>query len=429
MKTGNPRKGHAVELFNDNWVYLKVELNWLERLLVATLSRHRQDKREVERLAKSRADQAASHWWKGLVSLEGGGYDSPKPVSASGNNYQQQLEARIRASQAQGIRLALPLLVDRWQLSLFEKQTLLLALAPEVHRRYGDMYAVLTEQGMLPTLDLALRLFCRDDRTWQMGRAQLLQGKLVQCGLLQLLDDRQTHQSGLQRSLRLREDLTTFLLSEQANLDFLDHLDQLDHRVIPLCDPEIADLITITDRANALPAEVISGDAISGDAPPAISADRADLSPAVTSEESHPLFNAPNGERLLFPGRSELAKIQTIADLAHQMQIPLYQLDLTNLETHQFPALIDYLVQHRPQLLLLQGCDRWFRRDCSLTIAQIQQFLKSRYCSGQLTVFSLEVAIGVPLIWRRSITGQLTLTPAQKRSHAAATQKSIKACD
>ncbi|MEB3294821.1 MAG: hypothetical protein VKJ24_16825 [Synechococcales bacterium] len=406
-----------MEGFRDNWSYLKVELNWLERLLVTALSKYRQDKREVERLAKSRADQAASHWWKGLVSLEGGGYDSPKPTSSSPmssghQSYQQQLESRIRASQAQGVALALPMLVDRWQLSLVEKQTLLLALAPEVHRRYGDMYAVLTEQSMLPTLDLALRLFCRDDRTWQLGRTQLLHGTLAQQGLLQILEP-VPFQSGLQRSLRLHDRLTSFLLSSDPPTQWLDQWG------LSSGQPDLSAWVKFIE-----PHPVLEADAKTASNPESQAEANIPLENLATLKR-FPIGSMSgrndlrpkegwvperaSGEQWLFVGRSELEKHQTITQLARQYQLPVCQIHLAEVEPGQFPALLSYLVQLQPTLLWLQGCDHWFRRDCSLTPPQIQTFLTSRHHPGQLTLFSLEVAIGIPLIWRRSLTGELTL--------------------
>ena len=68
--------------FTDNWAYLKTELSWLDRMLMMALSRYRQDKKEVDRIAQSKADKVSSHWWKGVISLDGKvAYDEHRPNS------------------------------------------------------------------------------------------------------------------------------------------------------------------------------------------------------------------------------------------------------------------------------------------------------------------------------------------------------------
>jgi len=133
----------SVEPFSNNWAYLRTELSWLDRLLSIAVAKQRQETKELERVSRSRADRATSHWWKGLVSLEGEpAYDSPavmppQRAAASKVSYQQQLESKIQASLRQGIWLGLPMLRDRLQLNPFEKNLVLMALAPEMSRRYG----------------------------------------------------------------------------------------------------------------------------------------------------------------------------------------------------------------------------------------------------------------------------------------------------
>ena len=68
------------EGFKDNWAYLKTELGWLDRMLMMALSRYRQEKKEVDRVAQSKADKVSSHWWKGVISLDGKiAYDEHRP--------------------------------------------------------------------------------------------------------------------------------------------------------------------------------------------------------------------------------------------------------------------------------------------------------------------------------------------------------------
>lgn len=203
-----------MELFRDNWSYLKVEINWLERILLNAAAKMRKTEATTARFAKTKADRATHSWWEGLVTFEKVGYDSPPAAAPKSLPYQQQLDLRISASQTQGIPLALPALCDRHNLSLFEKQTILLALAPEVHRRYGELCGYLTgqDQVSLPNVDLALRLFCRDDRTWRQNRSQLQSGPLIRHTIL-LSSDRR-HQSFLESPLKLSPPIVNTLLAE-----------------------------------------------------------------------------------------------------------------------------------------------------------------------------------------------------------------------
>lgn len=209
-----------MDAFSDNWAYLKVELNWLERLLMMAVAKQRQETKELDAIAKTRGDRATSHWWKGVITVEKGGYDSPRPVVAhAAGNYHEQLETRIQASAQQGIFLALPQLCDRLALSRFEKQVLLLALAPEIHHRYSDLLEYLCQQN-LPTVDLALRLLCRSDQAWREGRLKFLTAPFQ--GLIQLLEDKPGPL--LKRSIKLSDDLVTFLLSDRPETGWLDKL-------------------------------------------------------------------------------------------------------------------------------------------------------------------------------------------------------------
>jgi len=129
--------GEKAEGFTDNWSYLKTELNWLDRMLMVAVARQRKEVKEVERVSQSRADRVTHHWWKGLVSLEGTtAYDDYQKPSAPGGsvkpNYQQQLDAQVQASTHRGIVLALPLLRDRLDLTLFEKNVRVATGAPSI---------------------------------------------------------------------------------------------------------------------------------------------------------------------------------------------------------------------------------------------------------------------------------------------------------
>jgi hypothetical protein len=192
-------------------------MSWLERILLNAVAKARIQEAKLNRHAKTNADRATRDWWEGIVSFEKGGYDSPPPARPATpvQSYQQQLDSRIKQSQAAGIDLVLPRLCDRYNLSLFERQAMLLAIAPEIHRRYGELCGYLAGSAGLPTVDLALRLFCRDDQAWRQGRSQLLSGTLVTEGfLLPVMASAPPVQSFLQQPLKLNPHLVSDLMGD-----------------------------------------------------------------------------------------------------------------------------------------------------------------------------------------------------------------------
>ncbi|MEM9219443.1 MAG: hypothetical protein AAGD25_34555 [Cyanobacteria bacterium P01_F01_bin.150] len=245
------------ESFIDNWAYLKTELGWLDRMLMMALSRYRQDKKEVDRVAQSKADKASSHWWKGVISLDGKtAYDEHRPnakintdriingdpkspnkagksnkitISAKKTGYQQQLDARLTASRNKGIIIALPWFRDRLKLSLFEKNLVIMALAPEVNRRYARLYRYLQSQddnhlvSDLPTVELVLRLLCRNDVEWRRARTSFHpDAPLMRHGLLMILND--SHDPFLNATLRLSDDFVDHLLAETPKPNLMEQL-------------------------------------------------------------------------------------------------------------------------------------------------------------------------------------------------------------
>ncbi|XGV98185.1 MAG: hypothetical protein ACAF41_04470 [Leptolyngbya sp. BL-A-14] len=221
----------SIEPFADNWAYLRAELNWLDRVLSLAIARQRQETKVIDRAARSRGDRVTSHWWKGLVTLEGEtAYDSPadnprRRSTLAKASYQQQLEAKIQATHQRGIPLGLPLLCQHLQLSLPEKQLVLMALAPEISRRYARLYNYLQETEQpgatgLPTVDLILRLLCRTDAEWRSLRSSLTTDSALLKQHLLALRSPQTAPL-LAHFIKLSDPLVNYLLAEQPTSDAL----------------------------------------------------------------------------------------------------------------------------------------------------------------------------------------------------------------
>lgn len=221
--------GDGTQTFPNNWAYLKTELRWLDRLLMIAVSRQKQDYKVIDQVAQTEADRATSHWWKGIVAINQAPIyeDGPPPRQPSRPvNYSQELESRIRASRQAGVTLALPDLRDRLSLTPFEKNLILMAIAPEVNRRYGRLYQFLQDDeeilGDLPTVDLCLRLLCRNDQAWQAARSRLVApDSLAERGLVEWLGEDGTL---LSQQVKLTDGLINYLLSETPEPAALDHL-------------------------------------------------------------------------------------------------------------------------------------------------------------------------------------------------------------
>ena len=111
----------------------------------------------------------------------------------------------------------------------FDMDVLLLALAPELDRRYERVYAYLQDHvgRRWPTVDLALSLFCADAVERIQRRAHFdADAPLLKNGLLHLVPEPEPAiNSLLTHVLKLDEQVTRFLL----------HQDGLDGRIAPFC--------------------------------------------------------------------------------------------------------------------------------------------------------------------------------------------------
>ncbi len=214
-----------VQPFADNWSYLKAELAWLDRVIMRSLSKQRQTNQDVERVARSAADRSTSHWWKGFIAIDPakGGSQVPKNVPQI-NHPLGRYGHRIEVSRAQNIRLALPDLIDRLELGHFERDLLILGLAPEISRRYEKLYAFLNNDETnckQPTVDLALRLFCRSDADWRDARSKLSpQSPLIKRKIIQLYHlPNSTSRSLLAKAMLISEKVVNYLLSEDMPIE------------------------------------------------------------------------------------------------------------------------------------------------------------------------------------------------------------------
>ncbi len=218
-----------------------------------------------------------------------------------------------------------------FQLSSFDLDLLLLALAPELDLRYERLYAYLQDDvtRRRPSVDLAFNLLCASAADKLARRAHLAAtAPLLHHGLLALLADPQQLQPPLlSHYLKLDSQITAFLLGQES----------LDARLLPFCE--------WAEPAGAL-----------DDLP--IGAEPRQALPALTrqvEQTRQPL-------KLYLQGPPGAGKRQVAAALAGLLQAPLLVADLTRAPTAvpEFEAALTVLARTallQPAVLYGDGLD------------------------------------------------------------------------
>jgi hypothetical protein len=390
------------ERFADNWAYLKTELQWLDRVLMLAVARQRQETKEVDRLSQSRADRVTSHWWKGIMSFkEEIAYDEHRPQAQaqssgkSSQGYQQQLETRIQLSREQGVLLGLPSLRDRLNLNLFEKNLVLLGLAPEINRRYAKIYRYLqgddpNSKTDLPTVDLVLRLLCRNDVEWRAARVHLTTASpLLQHNLLKLLAC--PNDTLLNYPVKLADPLVDYLLSEQPTMQALDFLLS---KFIAAPVPVLASRSVSTNWANLI-------------LPEPLHHRLQRLSQQVQYTRDLNLIEPGNGDRpgtlVLMVGAAGTGKTMAAEAIAHALDVPLWEVDLSRINPADYWTLLQEIEAKAPAVLLIRSAQLWLGRSTALTQAEIHRFLDQRQRLSAITLLTATFKQSVQLSWQRRI--------------------------
>lgn len=105
---------------------------------------------------------------------------------------QAEIQQRVAETQSTDVTLRLPYLQQIFDLSLFETDLLLLAIAPEIDLRYQRLYAYLQDDvtRKRPSVELALRLFCYSAAEQVSARAAFIpDSTLLDRHLLLLYED------------------------------------------------------------------------------------------------------------------------------------------------------------------------------------------------------------------------------------------------
>lgn len=441
--------------FPDNWTYLRTELNWLDRVLAGAIARQRKEKKDVDRVSKARIDQITSHWWKGLIQVDGAiAADSPAQMPQSGStkvSYQQQLDARIEASLRRGITLGLPSLCQHLELSSFEKNVMLLALAPEVSRRYGRIYNFLQETehpsaSGLPTIDLILRLLCRNDIEWRTARQSLShQSRLLQYGLVVLPPS--ATEPFLSHPVKLADAIAEYLLADAPQLSQLDSLLQtkaLPVEVLPVeverpapahsplaapLNPEplldyhavqsLTAIAHLPQPTTDLWQTLVLPDRLLADLRHL--SDRVRYAAHIDANwgfQAHCQHQpSPNGTFTLFVGTTGTGKTLAAQAIAQSLEVPCVCVDLATIDPCQTDSLLQHLLNSVPTVLLLKSAHCWFGRSPAIDAAKLRHFWHERCAAQTLTLLSVESASQIKATWRAATTHTLTFPvpgPAQR---------------
>lgn len=413
--------------FADNWAYLKTELSWLDRLLMLAIARQRKETKAIKKVALTPADNVSSHWWKGIIAVSNPGYDDCRVPAAipciKPLGYQQQLESRIQVSAQADVVLALPSLRHYLNLTLFEKNLILMALAPEINRRYGRLYHYLhtgednAAASDLPTVDLVLRLLCRNDLERRRARAKLSGAEsLIERRILRYVSPRPS--TKLSSYLQLNDEWVDYLLSEQPDQHVL-----------------FASLATPPEPVLALPAPTAATRAVKIVQPqvpwnrlilpaPLLSqlhrlpqqAAVSLLTRDFTQDLSRDAFSAPVSQVALLIGVAGTGKTMAAGAIATSLRQPLAILDLKQVQAEDFTAVLDSLASDRYPVLLIKSAQVWFGRHAPLPAAQLAQWLQRRLAEPGLTLLSAHYLHTVQARYRQQMNGGVIILPLPRKA-------------
>ena len=366
--------------FANNWAYLETELTWLERLLLVAVAQQRKNLKSVTRVAKTSSDRATSDWWQGLVAIKNRAYDdvaSQSSGQAGGQStgrpslgYQKTLDKRILLSRAKKIALGLPTMQSVLGLSLFEKKLVLMVLAPEVQVRYGKLYHYLQTgthcmAGALPTVELALRVLCRNEAERRRARVLLTGPKsLLQRQVLRCVEGAPTL---LGSQLQLSPEWVDYLLAENPDPVWPARL-------------MVADRFARGCRERITWQELVLADGL--------------------KQQLQTIVAQPQW-RLLLVGDPGVEKEKVAIALATHLQHPLKILDLAQIPSQDWPACLSELTQADYPVVLIKVAHHWLGRASAIDRAGLQHWLTQ---SSAQIIFSVSHRHLVRRHWRQQLT-------------------------
>jgi AAA+ superfamily predicted ATPase len=211
--------------YRENYEHLADVLRWLDLLLQLRVMEFRQRMQAPAAPAASAQGMYITHehidWL--LYREEADAIEPPECIKLCQqlDTLQQEIDARVAATVERGIFLALPYLARIFALSALELQTLVICLAPELHRKYDTLYAYIQDDitRKKPSIDLVLDLLCDSAASrWQARTVFSDHAPLLRAGLLHRSDDPQSPSgsSGLAQFLQLDQRILNYILGNNA---------------------------------------------------------------------------------------------------------------------------------------------------------------------------------------------------------------------
>lgn len=240
----------AIEAYTHNYAYLQDELEKLDeclRLRIAALHQQRAAREHSE----SNPFYITSADVEGLLDE-----DTPDTIGLEDFDFhleilQYRIDDQVAASLERGVFLGLPYLAALFDLSDFEREAVLICLAPELQRKYDTLYAYAQDDvtRKRPSVDLVLDLLCATEtEKWNLRALLSSSARLMQTGILERVEDAASPSGS--------SDLAQFLRLDPRILDYLLGHQTVDARLatlVQVCSAEIPTEALPMDPALAAP--------------------------------------------------------------------------------------------------------------------------------------------------------------------------------
>lgn len=211
-----PRRLPQWQAYDGNEAYLREQLTWLDLLVRMQLDRSGdapQGHADLRGLVLSRDEVEYS------LKDRAGSAPTDTALAERLAAIEQRIAGRVDQSWQQGKPPTLEWLVSLFRLSPFERDVLVVVLAPEVHRKYDRLYAYLQDDvtRRRPSVDLTLKLLCQGFEETLAGRAFFREtAPLIREQLLVFTDETDGATPLLGRFLKMDDRIVDYLLHDEA---------------------------------------------------------------------------------------------------------------------------------------------------------------------------------------------------------------------
>ncbi|HEY7547848.1 MAG TPA: ATP-binding protein, partial [Blastocatellia bacterium] len=209
--------GEPEAIYATSWEHLADELRRLDTRLRQVVLEGRREP-GVDPLAPFKGLVLSESEVLGLLE-RGGDSESETSVSdtkQASKQIETEIEQRRAAGLEAGVYLSLPRLAERFHLTRFEEQCLIICLAPELDCKYEKLYAYIQDDATRrkPSVDLILNLLCQSRADRNAARVAFdPQATLLKCRLLHMTDSKADGPAPLlSRLLKLDDRIVNFLL-------------------------------------------------------------------------------------------------------------------------------------------------------------------------------------------------------------------------